>query len=869
MLGSAALVRTGWSHAFRRAHVVRRLNATVAAPPVEPKHHRAWLFVSGIYPIRLGFLDLRHYLAIAQQDNLLQNLHSILNSVSTNAFSTVKLVPSPKYGGVFIQFECDDASEQGLADIRSAITDEASKNGGLHTWISFLSVHNGEVWPVRGEPWLEDLYRYVSPFVKVEFEGPDVHEEDLYALMRPFGRIHDISAPVPVPAGNLRSSTVAFVGLRSAAAAHSCLHGLNFKSSDSRMTRLKTTFEPARKANWFRDWVVNHPRISLPAAVFLVGTLSYAIFDPIRTLVIQWKMLGRFNFKELSLVKWILSNTVDRFAFRGSAAKPVEPVKAWTDREHSENTLRSYLADYPSTVTFVSGPVGSGKTSLMHQVVKESNRKAMVIDCSDLFKGGSDSSLLSSLARQTGYWPLFTMANQVGGLVDLAAVGLIGQKTGYNATLEQQVRDMLQVVASGLQGVASAHTTDVKRQEERQRRRIAHEEHRAELLERVERGAFHDGRIDCVAGNGVMSELGLGDEPVSEKDYDAKPPAPTVVNDEQGRMDQDVKFLPATQQDRLSNVPENIKALPVIIIKNFAARDVQRAEILDAIAEWTRTLVDNQIAHVVVLSDNRENSKRLAKAMPNRPLTSVALSDADADSAVTFVTTSLSKNGGNMTLTKDQISNVQLLGGRASDLQTLIHKMKSGQGVEDAVNDIISRGVSELRKNAFGDDLEDAKSLLWTREQAWAVVKKLAEKPDLSYFDTLLEFPFKGDETALRAMEHAELIAIHAHEGRPSSIRPGRPVYKVVFQRLVGDSIFQATQELAFNEKAIASAEKTVHTCEAELQTLRELSNESYMSRAAKHRAKYLSSKMQEAQTKIEALEGKNVGLKKVISHGR
>ena len=80
---------------------------------------------------------------------------------------------------------------------------------------------------------------------------------------------------------------------------------------------------------------------------------------------------------------------------------------------------------------------------------------------------------------------------------------------------------------------------------------------------------------------------------------------------------------------RLENVPENVKALPVVVVKNFATSG-QKDEILDALAEWVRTLVDNQvrrpnvflripkcicsqIAHVIVLSDNRENSKRLAK----------------------------------------------------------------------------------------------------------------------------------------------------------------------------------------------------------------------------------------------------------------
>ena len=52
--------------------------------------------------------------------------------------------------------------------------------------------------------------------------------------------------------------------------------------------------------------------------------------------------------------------------------------------------------------------------------------------------------------------------------------------------------------------------------------------------------------------------------------------------------------------------------------------------------------------------------------------------------------------------------------------------MRSGQPVEDAVEDIITRSLSEVRKNAFGEDSGDAKSLPWKREQAWAVMRRLA-----------------------------------------------------------------------------------------------------------------------------------------------
>jgi hypothetical protein len=47
------------------------------------------------------------------------------------------------------------------------------------------------------------------------------------------------------------------------------------------------------------------------------------------------------------------------------------------------------------------------------------------------------------------------------------------------------------------------------------------------------------------------------------------------------------------------------------------------------------------------------------------------------------------------------------------------------------VEDMISRSVGELRKNAFGDDAEDAKRLAWTREQAWTVLKQLSKEDEV------------------------------------------------------------------------------------------------------------------------------------------
>ena len=62
----------------------------------------------------------------------------------------------------------------------------------------------------------------------------------------------------------------------------------------------------------------------------------------------------------------------------------------------------------------------------------------------------------------------------------------------------------------------------------------------------------------------------------------------------------------------------------------------------------------------------------------------------------------------------------------SNSFRQLVHKVNAGQQVEDAVEDIITRGVNELRRTAFGEDAEDAKTFSWSREQAWVVMKRLA-----------------------------------------------------------------------------------------------------------------------------------------------
>jgi hypothetical protein len=55
-------------------------------------------------------------------------------------------------------------------------------------------------------------------------------------------------------------------------------------------------------------------------------------------------------------------------------------------------------------------------------------RKALVIDCAELNKATSDTRLVTALAHQTGYRPIFSVFNSLTNLIDIASVGVIGQK---------------------------------------------------------------------------------------------------------------------------------------------------------------------------------------------------------------------------------------------------------------------------------------------------------------------------------------------------------------------------------------------------------------------------------------------------------
>nr|XP_018263526.1 exonuclease [Kwoniella dejecticola CBS 10117]OBR85684.1 exonuclease [Kwoniella dejecticola CBS 10117] len=807
-----------------------------------------------------------------------------------------------------------------------SVTDQQGLKKGDEGEKKDLEVNTGmgRVWIVKGRQWTEDMNRFPTGRLRVEFDGPDVSQEMLYTLFRPYGRIADIQPPSPVPAGSLRFATITYSRLSPAAIAINCLHGFSTPTNTADFTlktsgsassstipksRLRIFYERPLKAHAIRDWISAHPRIALPVIAFLIGTLSYTFFDPIRAFFVRSKLEGVWDIEQYSLIKTLRQKFVlpTSFGFLSSSSANTGESEeaigkdAWQDRVEAEKDVERWLSEYPSTFITITGPPGSGKVSLVSRVLKQQAKPALVIDCAEIAKAKNDKGLLDALADQTGYYPVFSFMSSISGLIDLAAVGLIGQKAGFSTPIDQQLRQILEIVGGALKDV-STHAQQEHQQETQHLKDnadIAIERERQRRL--IARGGWHDGRLDCLAGNGVMSELGVGDEPYLEGDLDLAPPP--LMDDTAPIRGEAVPptsaSLPAPKQASPEEIAakaaqqaanadldaesEEIKSLPIVVLKNFAQKTA-KGDLWTVLSEWGASLVENKVAHVIVVTEGATATKALTKALPAKPLNNIGLSDADESNALSYVKDKLNtgSTGTMFSLSNDDSAQIAKLGGRMVDLETLVYKVRTGTSIKDAVEDIILRNTVELRKAAFGDDAEDAKSLPWNRSQAWKVVKELASKGEISYAQLLQDFPFKGAEQALKALEEHELVSVSYVDGRASKVRPGKPVFRYAFEALVNDPIFKASNQIEYNTTLINKAENDIKTYENELNSLKGIItdggsealgvNNNWLGigghSAIKERSKWLLDKMLKNVDKTGKLEKENEEMMKILASG-
>ena len=129
---------------------------------------------------------------------------------------------------------------------------------------------------------------------------------------------------------------------------------------------------------------------------------------------------------------------------------------------------------------------------------------------------------------------------------------------GLSSSLPDQLKQILQVVDTGLKSVNTTYRKNHKKQLERQRLEQLREAENAKQRQRILDGKWHDARLDCVAGNGVMCELGVGDELFGEADKDA--PKAVEVSAEGEKTKGDKKVISDAEKEKRKSEEESEKA---------------------------------------------------------------------------------------------------------------------------------------------------------------------------------------------------------------------------------------------------------------------------------------------------------------------
>lgn len=292
-------------------------------------------------------------------------------------------------------------------------------------------------------------------------------------------------------------------------------------------------------------------------------------------------------------------------------------------------------------------------------------------------------------------------------------------------------------------------------------------------------------------------------------------------------------------------------------------------------------LTTTNVAHVIFLTNDVAFSKSLSKALPDRVFRQISLSDCSPEVAKKFVVTHLDadveddpapKDGSEKKLPSQHRTDlgeldtcIDLLGGRLTDLEFLARRIKTGETPTKAVNEIIDQSASEILKMYIFGAEDDGGKRHWNAEQAWMLIKELAKKESLRYNEVLLDDILKtGGESALRALEQAELISIiSGPNGRPSTIKAGKPVYHPAFKRLTEDKVLKSHLDLAILTNLTKVENATIDKCENELLLLSKLRNQPAQTAG---RVQYLLAKLMASQTKVEQYEGEIKGLKKVLA---
>ncbi|KAL9109598.1 MAG: hypothetical protein Q9227_005778 [Pyrenula ochraceoflavens] len=777
------------------------------------------LFFDNIFPLKLQWLLRIPFV------NVEKSLPELLNKVNSpkdataDPLSTVyratfyratdklplkvtEVIPRLREGGAFVKFS--RADDNTTNDEIGGLVMKHLKEHPIKPWFNPFRRVRADL--VRGKPWVEDLYRMPSARLRVEYLAPvpeanpvELTQENIFTLFRRFGKISDIMVQPSDSKIVPRYAYIDFSRMPSAIIAKNCMHGLLLDEAaggGKLGTMLRLTFERKIKIHYIRDFISQHSRTVIPIIAAILAGITVAVFDPIRTFFVKMHVTQTFRLEGNKAWQWIRRQLT-------AAHKAL----SFRRSKYEEEGLAAIYEDRKASVEQLrTWLIETENTFIVVQGPRGSGKREIVL--AQALHDRPNKVVIDCKPIQD--------ANG-----DSNTILALSREVGYRPVFKwlNSISSLIDLAAQSTIGTKTGFSETL------------------------------DGQCSKILGNTAtaLKEVAL-----------------------EGKK-KDAKDASLAEDEYLESHPEK---RPVVVIDNFLHKSSDSEWLYDKLAQWGAALTTSNIAHVVFLTDEVSFTKSLSKALPDRVFRQIALGDLSTEAAKRYVIKHLDaeaddETDGEKRLTPSQRRKdlgeldtcIEILGGRLTDLEFLARRLKSGQSPQRAVQEIIEQSASEIIKLYLLDSDATRK---WTPQQAWLLIRELANAPDSSsgirYNELLLSDLFSSaGESTLQALEQAELITITSQNGRPASVKPGKPVYSAAFRYLTGDGVLSSRMNLSILAELLKNENSSIAKYEAELRTLAELPGRP---RELVPRMKWLLSKAAASQANVEGYEKESAVLK-------
>ncbi|QSS54268.1 RNA12 protein [Histoplasma capsulatum var. duboisii H88] len=711
-----------------------------------------------------------------------------------------EVIPRYDEGGAFVKFTHGLGVD--ATELAYQLKDYLMKNP-VRPW--FSPFYATRIALVRGRPWIEDLYRIPSRKLKVEFlptfpeaAAAELTQETLYSLARRYGKLTDIVAQSSDSKVVPRYAFIEFNRLRSAITAKNCLHG--FKVSEGEGGGKSGTL---LKITYEQKTKGNWLRDWLFNHPRIVIPILAALLATIT--VIIFDPIRTFSIKiRIKPPLHLKDNIVWQWVQR-QASKANEMILFGHHRSEPGG-LRAVWEDRKGDIQVIqSWLLEVASTLIIIQGPRGSCKKELILD--EVLQDREPKLVIDCKPIQD--------ANG-----DSATINAAAAEVGYRPVFSW-MNSVSSVIDLAIQGTTGA---------------------KAGFSETL------DAQLGKILQNTANALKKVALEGRGKDDKDAN------LSDEE--------YLEAHPERR-----------PVVIIDNFLHKNNENPMIYDKLAEWAAAVTTSNIARVIFLTEDVSASKSLSRALPSTVFHQMSLQDCSSEVAKRFVLEHIRAEGeGNQRNdTPESLQHmeglddaIQALGGRLTDLEFLARMIKTGSTPKDAVQRIINDASAEILKT-FILDLPATENSPWSAEQAWYLISKFgkSDSETLRYNAILLHPLFKsGGEAVVQALQHAELISVCTIDGSPSSIKPGRPVYRAAFKQLTDNKALRSRFEMAILARLIAIENQNIQNLEKELQVLGSFPKQPG---EVAPRVRWLLGKLSGSQVNLEKYERKASLLKKFL----